>query len=89
MKPIEVTIPFMGPGRGLTLWPFCFYGPGGKDDKCLQVHEHYHWDQALRWGVIPWYVVYGLLALRWGTSTEHPLERPAYAAQAACEAQKP
>lgn len=86
MKPIELTV-----GRlhkkgvdAITLWPFILYRRGHRDDVALRCHEHFHWRQALRWGVLPWYLWYLALVpfyLR-KPSCEHPLERPAYELQA-------
>ena len=72
--------------RAMTLWPFVLYLPHAYGDRCTQVHERYHWKQALRWGVIPWYVAYLVLAVFYRKAERHPLERPAYAVQRKCQA---
>ncbi len=84
MKPIERTTSWLPPGvDGITLWPFIFYRRGKEGDIPLRCHEHYHWRHALRWGVLPWYLAYGVLKLFYlGQPPErHPLEAPAYAKQ--------
>lgn len=67
----------------MTLWPFIIYRRGTQDNLPLRCHEWFHWRQALRWGVLPWYVTY--LALKpfyLGDRTpQHPLEAPAYEQQ--------
>jgi hypothetical protein len=84
MKPIEVTVPRLIKGiDAITLWPFILYRRGYQDDIPLRCHERYHWRQALRWGVVPWYLVYLVLKpfyLR-KPPDQHPLEAPAYAQQ--------
>ena len=84
MKPIEITVPRLIPGvDAITLWPFILYRRRYEDDIPLRCHEHYHWRQALRWGVIPWYLVYLALKLLYlgKPPDQHPLEAPAYAEQ--------
>ena len=80
MKPVELETPWL-PGKridGITLWPFILYRRG-KRSPALEAHERFHWQQALRWGVVPWYAAYVVLYLvvRSG-KRRHPLERPAY-----------
>jgi len=63
-KPIERVCPRMIPPRrvAITLWPFIFYrSTEALEDIPLKAHEHFHWKQALRWGVVPWYLAYLLL----------------------------
>lgn len=90
MRPIWLRTNHVPFGQlAITLWPFILITPSAYEDECIRVHELYHWRQALRWGVIPWYVVYGVLALIYGVilrrpANEHPLERPAYAAERRC-----
>lgn len=65
----------------ITLWPFIFYSAAFSDHPGTGTHELYHWWQALRWGVVPWYAYYALLLpWYWRRAREHPLERPAYLA---------
>ena len=85
LKPIEVTVPRLH-ARGvdaITLWPFILYRRGHRDNLPLRCHEHYHWREALRWGVLPWYLVYLLLLPFYfrKPSDQHPLEASAYAKQ--------
>ena len=82
MKPIELTVG--STKREWTPLPsgpsYCIAGGIGTTSLC---HEHFHWRQALRWGVLPWYLWYLALVpfyLR-KPSHEHPLERPAYELQ--------
>ena len=85
LNPIEVTVPRLHARRvdAITLWPFILYRKGHHDSLPLRCHEFYHWRQALRWGVLPWYLVYLLLLPFYikKTSDQHPLEAPAYAKQ--------
>ena len=84
MKPIEIAVsslPFPG-ADAVTLWPFIFIAREHRDDIALRSHEFYHWRQALRWGVLPWYAVYLILQIRYfHTPRQHPLEKPAYERQ--------
>ena len=84
MQPLERMAPWLPKGvDGITLWPFILYRQGHRDSIPLRCHEHYHWRQALRWGVVPWYLAYLLLKplyLR-KPADRHPLERSAYAKQ--------
>ena len=60
--------------RGITLCPFIFYSDSEADvPDWLRKHEEYHWHHQLRWLVIPWLVVYGLLWLWYGYQF-HPWE---------------
>ena len=82
MKPIEITVPRLMKGAGaVTLWPFILYRRGSRDSIPLRCHEYYHWRQALRWGVVPWYLWYLILKVfyRGKPADWHPLEAPAYA----------
>ena len=85
MKPIEMHVPWL-PGHilAVTLWPFILYRAWSP---CTRVHEHYHWHQARRWGVIPWYIVYLTIGLFYvgKPASDHPMEREAYRLQRGCE----
>lgn len=81
MKPIEIVWPFKG---NLCIWPFIFYSKKGVGDKCVRVHEEYHWHEQRKGYVIPWLIVYGLLIPRYGMGRRHPLEKAAYRAEDAC-----
>jgi hypothetical protein len=85
MKPIELTVGKLHKEGvdAVTLWPFILYRRGHRDDVALRCHEHFHWHQALRWGVLPWYLWYLALVPFYfrKPSHEHPLERPAYELQ--------
>ena len=85
MTPIEIPISSFFP-RGIdavTLWPFIFYRRAVHTDIALRCHEYFHWRQAFRWGVIPWYLAYVLLRPFYlgQPADKHPLEAPAYAKQ--------
>ena len=87
LKPIEVKFPFVFrflPKKtdAITLFPFIFYRKDVDSyRKGLRAHERYHWDNALRWGVLPFYVIYVVLLLKYGGGENHPLEKPAYELQ--------
>jgi len=86
MKPIEIINSRIVPGNfgAITLWPFIFYkNEYYKNDKCIKIHEHFHWYEALRWGVIPWYVTYLILKI-FKKYDEHPFEKRAYKAEQDC-----
>ena len=85
LKPIEVTVPWLHARSvdAITLWPFILYRRGHRDNLPLRCHEHYHWREAFRWGVLPWYLIYLLLLPFYigKPSDQHPLEASAYAKQ--------
>ena len=81
IKPIEVTLPwFPIKADAIMLWPFIVYRKKGHSE-ALRVHEKFHWNQAKKWGVIPWYITYLVLYPKYKSTDKHPLEAPAYAAQ--------
>ena len=90
MRPIEIALPRLhAPNiRAITLWPFILYRRGDEGDPALRCHEFYHWREARRWGVIPWYLTYLLLLPFYFRKDprEHPLEAKAYEHQFAVEA---
>ena len=82
-KPIELVCPWIIPPKSvaITLWPFIFYrSKEALEDLPLQAHEHFHWKQALKWGVVPWYLAYLLLLPFYFRQRpdNHPMERQAY-----------
>ena len=82
---IELNVPWLPFGTcAVTLWPFILYRVR---TPCLEVHEHYHWRQMRRWGVIPWYIVYLLIGIFYigKPADKHPMEREAYRLQRECE----
>jgi hypothetical protein len=85
LNPIEITVPRLHQDNihAITLWPFILYRQGFQNDIALRCHEFFHWRQALRWGVIPWYLLYLLLLPFYfrRPPDQHPLEAPAYAKQ--------
>lgn len=70
----------------MTLWPFILITPEANKDECIRKHEEFHWYHAKRWGVLAWYVAYLVLGLFYmgKPANEHPLEKPAYDAEAQC-----
>ena len=85
LNPVEVTVPWLHLKSvdAVTIWPFILYRKGHQDSLPLRCHEYYHWRQALRWYVLPWYLVYLALLPFYvrKPSDQHPLEAPAYAKQ--------
>ena len=78
MRPIEFTVPWLPEGVGaITLWPFILYKNRAMKE-LYHEHEMYHWNQALKFGVIPWYIAYVVLLPFYGGGRSHPLEREAY-----------
>lgn len=73
------------PVEAVTLWPVVLYR-SSQPDKCLRLHEAYHWYQAYHYGVLPWYIAYLILGLRYvgKPADQHPLERGAYATERRC-----
>ena len=83
MNPIHLTVTWL-PGwiDAVTLWPFILYRKGHETNVPLRCHEMYHWRQALRWGVVPWYLAYILLVPVYiGRPRRHPMEVRAYDVQ--------
>lgn len=87
MKPIDINVRWLPGIRAITLWPFCLYAPSAWTDDCTHVHEYYHWHDALKWGVVPWYAAYLILAIKniGKSQREHPMEREAYRLSDACD----
>jgi hypothetical protein len=53
--------PFPESVCAVCIWPFIWYEEHRYDDPCQQVHERYHWNDQLRWLVIPWFILYAVL----------------------------
>ena len=85
MRPIFVHLWMPFGIQAMMLWPFIVIRVA-VDDFCLRQHELYHWRQARRWGVLPWYVAYLILGLFYigKPADAHPLERRAYAVERKC-----
>lgn len=66
-----------------TIWPFIFV-ERDNETPCLIVHEYNHLRTQLKWGVLPWFLVYAILLPFYGGGRRHPLEKPAYAEQDEC-----
>src|ERR687892_262172 len=85
LNPIEITVPRLHQDNihAITLWPFILYRRGFQDDIALRCHEFFHWRQAFRWGVLPWYLLYLALVPFYfrRPADQPPLEAPAYAEQ--------
>ena len=82
MKPINLVVPWL-PGwvDAVTLWPFVVYRRGYEASIPLRRHEYYHWRQAARWCVVPWYLAYlVLLPFYLKKPKSHPMEIGAYLA---------
>ena len=70
--------PFPENVHAVTIWPVIVYEPQVWASPSVQAHERYHWKDQLRWLVVPWFIAYGLLRLRYSGGRDHPLEREAY-----------
>ena len=78
-----INVPWLPFGiRAITLFPAIVYRKGHRTP-AIELHELYHWRQIRRWGVLPWYIIYLVLALVYmgRPANEHPLEREAYRIQ--------
>ena len=65
------------------LWHFILYRKGNEENLSLRCHEYDLWRQALRWGVLPRYLIHVIL-LPFYLAKEvkrYPLEAPAYGTQ--------
>ncbi len=80
----KIPPPFPELVHAVTVWPIIVYEPQAWDDKCVQLHERYHWIDQLRWLILPWFAVYAVLWLRYRGGREHPLERAAYRLEDDC-----
>lgn len=93
MRPIELRVPWLPFGNlAMVIWPLVLLTPTAYADECIRLHEAYHWHQALRWGVLPWYVAYAILGIsvliRQRPQNEHPFERRAYELEWECAAKR-
>ena len=79
--------PFPDYVHAVTIWPFIVYEHQVWDDPGVQVHERYHWQDQIRWLLLPWFAAYLVLRPFYGGGRRHPLEREAYRRQDRCEAQ--
>ena len=93
VRPIEIDAPWLVGAHAVTVWPFIFY----RDERTvgLVAHEHFHWDDQARIGLILWLPVYlafeaarrvlNIVRKFYGAERLpfwwHPLERKAYLAQ--------
>ena len=77
--------PFPENVHAVTVWPFIFYEAEVWDNPCVQIHERYHWDDQIRWLLIPWFLTYLVLRIFYGGGREHPLEKEAYRRQDRCD----
>ena len=70
MHPIELVFPPLRLFhiRAVTLFPFILYASvEDRKDMPLVLHEHYHWRDQLRWGILPWFLAYLVLQVfYWG-----------------------
>lgn len=81
--------PFPASVHAVTIWPVIFYEPQVWDDPGVQVHERYHWNDQIRWLLLPWFVVYLILRPFYGGGDRHPLEREAYRRERQCREPTP
>lgn len=77
--PIESVVSWLPKSIGaITLWPFILYA-STYDMMRLEEHEHFHWYQIRRSGVVLWYVAYLMLWPFYIKDIQkHPLESEAY-----------
>ncbi len=80
----KIPKPFPESVYAFCFWPFIFYESHVWDDECVQVHERYHWNDQIKWLIIPWYIRYFILKRKYGGGKEHPMENQAYALQETC-----
>lgn len=84
MKPIWLRVHHFPFVDGMVVWPAIFL-KGTRWDTPTHRHEKYHWRQALRWWVLPWYLSYIPVALyywlRYGDPWLSPFEQQAIAAE--------
>lgn len=80
----KIPRPFPTWVHAVTIWPVIVYEEQVWSDKCVMVHERYHWMDQLRWLVLPWFVVYLAFRPFSGGGAGHPLEREAYRREAEC-----
>jgi len=67
---------------GITLPPWgVFILAERLGEERLVRHEHAHWRQAQRMGVMKFYVIYLWYLLKFGYSPKHPMEREALDAE--------
>ena len=85
IKVSRIPRPFPESVHAVTVWPLVFYESEVWDDKCVQIHERYHWVDQIRWLLLPWFTAYLILRPFYGGGDNHPLEREAYRRQRACE----
>lgn len=85
----DISVPWLPGIRAITLYPLCLYLGDAIDAPCTRAHEHYHRQEALRYGVILWYLWYVVLAVFniGKPADQHPMEREAYRLSRECEAQ--
>ena len=83
----RIPTPFPASVHAVTVWPFIFYEAQVWDDKCVQVHDRYHWVDQLRWLWVPWFAAYLILRVVQMTGSRgHLLEKEAYRRQDECKA---
>ena len=71
----KIRWPFPEYVHAVTLWPFIIYEHQVRNDKAIQAHERYHWEDQLRWLVVPWFIIYVALLPFYGGFRKHPFER--------------
>ena len=73
--------PFPKSVHAVTLWPVIVYESQVWDSAAVQAHERYHWQDQIRWLLLPWFAAYLILLPIYGGREGHPLEREAYRRQ--------
>ena len=77
----KIPWPFPKHVHAVTLWPFIIYEAAIEKDRAIQAHEEYHWNDQMRWLVVPWFIAYICLLPFYGGGRKHPMEKSAYAVQ--------
>jgi len=85
LKVRRIPRPFPEWTHAVTIWPVIVYEAEVWDNRCVQVHERYHWIDQLRWLLLPWFLTYLVLRPFYGGGRKHPLEKEAYRRQDLCE----
>lgn len=85
IKVSRIPRPFPEHVHAVTIWPLILYEPQVWDNPCVQIHERYHWNDQIRWLLLPWFVAYLVLRPFYGGGDKHPLEKEAYHRQRLCE----
>jgi hypothetical protein len=55
---IKTNLPKLFNAWALTIAPFIFVIPGHANDQALIAHEKVHFNEQLRWLILPWWIAY-------------------------------